>query len=283
MPENKGDQQPIIIKKKVAHGGHHGGAWKVAYADFVTAMMAFFLVMWIVAQSDNVKQAVSAYFNDPVGFKKTLQAAALNGTGPSILKNGVLPTNRKQAEEEVRQKLMKAAEDIKRKLNEIPGFQSIKDNVELEMTTEGLKIELIESSDSLRANSTFFSLGGKELSPRGKEILTAITRELIKLNNKIVIEGHTDSKTYVNRTNYSNWELSTDRANSTRRLMQKVGLPSGRIEAVRGYADNRPRFANNPYDPRNRRITIIVLNDFSEQRYRELRATEWLAKTKAPK
>ncbi|PJA27135.1 MAG: hypothetical protein CO189_07900 [candidate division Zixibacteria bacterium CG_4_9_14_3_um_filter_46_8] len=278
MPKEKAKQlAPVIVKKKGKHDGHHGGAWKVAYADFVTAMMAFFLVMWIVGQSEQVKQSVAGYFNDPVGFKKNKNSAVLKGAGPSVIdKKKLSESERLKEEAAAKNKLEKARNEIMAKLEQLPEFKMLKENIEIEMTAEGLRIQLIESSN--KSGSTFYDLGSMNLNNEGKAILTAITKELVKLDNNVVLEGHTDSRAYVLENTYSNWELSTDRANGARKLMEDTGLARGRIEAVRGYADKRPRISENPLDPRNRRISIIVLNDYAELRYKELQSSDWIQK-----
>ncbi len=276
MSDKNQEQQPIIVKKKKRHGGHHGGAWKVAYADFVTAMMAFFLVMWLVAQDQEVKEVVAAYFNDPVGFSKAYSGSILEGGGSAIMENINIPNeSRMEFEKMVQQQLKSAGEDILETLKDLPEFNQVQSLIEIELTAEGLRIQLIESSKE--SISGFYKLGSRELNKKGKTILTAISKELMKLKNNIVIEGHTDSRRYVYNEKYSNWELSADRANSARKLMEEVGLPKGRVEAVRGYADNRLRFEDDPYDPRNRRIAIIVLNDYAETRFKELQSSEWIA------
>lgn len=277
MPDSSKVPPPIIVKKSKKHGGHHGGAWKVAYADFVTAMMAFFLVMWIVVQSEEIKQSVAGYFNDPIGFSKGAKTSVLKGAGPAVIPpKNLSEMDRKRAEEVMKKELMMAAERIRVRLAELPEFESLKDKIEITMTSEGLRIQLIESSAD--PDSTFYRLGSRHLNARGKEILTAIAQELKKLNNQIVIEGHTDSRPYVYDRVYSNWELSTDRANSARKLMVEGGVSRDRMEAVRGYADNHLRIPESPYDPRNRRICIIVLNDYSELRYKELQEKDWALK-----
>ncbi len=264
MPENDEQQPIIIIKKKGGHGGHHGGAWKVAYADFVTAMMAFFLVMWIVAQSQPIKEAVSGYFNDPAGYGKKAGGAMLKGSqsmlkgGQSILKNGPPPPRTPEQAKEI---LKQASEHIKEALNGLAGFAAMKNLVEIELTPEGLKIQLMEAMKSKEDSSYFFASGSATLSAWGEEILTLIAKELGKLDNKVVIEGHTDSRQFVSKTKYTNWELSADRANSARRLMEENGLRHGQIWEIRGYADKQPRLKDHPEDARNRRIAIIVLTD----------------------
>jgi len=265
MAENEEQQPIIVIKKKGGHGGHHGGAWKVAYADFVTAMMAFFLVMWIVAQSQSIKDAVSGYFNDPSGYgKKAAAGAMLKGSqsmlkgGQSVLKNGPPPP---KTPEQAREILKQASEHIKEALNSMMGFAAMKNLVEIELTPEGLKIQLMEAMKSKEDSSYFFGSGSAVLSPWGEEILTLIAKELGKLDNKIVIEGHTDSRQFVSQTKYTNWELSADRANSARKLMEDNGLRPHQIWEIRGYADRQPRFKDHPEDARNRRIAIIVLTN----------------------
>lgn len=262
---------PIVIVKgkKKRHGGHHGGAWKVAYADFVTAMMAFFLVMWLVSQSDDVKQAVGGYFRDPVAFGQgmgILQGAGApmphpSATGPGDAETReALESARKVAEEEVRQALEAAGRAIQRDLDRSPEIQSLRDQMEIEMTPEGLRIQMIEPGDQ----EAFFRSGSAELNPKTRQVLAVIASELIKLPNHVVIEGHTDSLRFAGQSRYSNWELSVDRANGARAAMEDAGLTPGHVREVRGYAANRPRFPENPGDPRNRRISILVLNDYAE-------------------
>ncbi len=267
--EEKQKQQPVIIvKKKGGHGGHHGGAWKVAYADFMTALMALFLVMWLVSQNDDVKQAVQGYFNNPINFMK--------GTGAGIIKGGKSPLktqpNNKRAEgassiESAEDALTQASVKIREALDHMPEIGKLKDFIQIELIPEGLRIELAEVStnpDSIN----FFTRGSAELRPTTRLILNAISQELKLLPNKIVIEGHTDNMPYSGRTNYTNWELSADRANSARRHMVASGLPETQMVEIRGYADRHLKLPKKPQDPRNRRIAIIVLHEELEQRYR---------------
>jgi chemotaxis protein MotB len=237
--------QPIIvIKKKGGHGGHHGGAWKVAYADFVTAMMALFIVLWLMSQSEQVKKAVAGYFNDPKGFS-TLLGTTLTGTG-----NGTIP---------VVDRNQKALQDLKKKLEEEikarKDLEKLSKQIEITITPEGLRIELLEDK-----NGTFYKSGSAQLSPNGQELLALLASELKTLPNKLLIEGHTDAAPYSPNANYSNWDLSADRANAARRLMQQDGVRGDQVTQVRGYADQMLRVKNNPYDPSNRRITILVKN-----------------------
>jgi len=265
MAESEEQQPIIVIKKSGGHGGHHGGAWKVAYADFVTAMMAFFLVMWLVSQSDEVKQNVQGYFNDPGGWGKKGSDSILKG-GASILKEQpTLNQPKSMGEQQAREVLKQAGDKISDALTGMPDFEAIKDHIDIELTEDGLRIELIEATSSEGDSSFFFNSGSAVLSERGSKILSSITKEIIRLPNEIVIEGHTDSKQFVYKDKYSNWELSADRANSARKLMEASGLQEGRIAEIRGFAAKHPKITNNPQDARNRRISIVVQNDASGQ------------------
>ena len=247
----------VIIKKKKGHGhGHHGGAWKVAYADFVTAMMAFFLVLWIVGQSQAVKAGVAGYFREPGVLEFERSTGILPGAttgispeGPPVLKQqagGATPADRAALEQK--------AGMIKKMLERSPEFKSMKDQIEIQMTKDGLRVELLEKSNSL-----FFDSGSAALKEQTVRLLQAIARELGSLQNHIVIEGHSDSRRYSTSGLYSNWELSSDRANAARRVME-AALPPGRINEVRGYADTRLRIPADPMDPRNRRVSIVMSN-----------------------
>jgi chemotaxis protein MotB len=229
---------PIIIKKKVVHGGHHGGAWKVAYADFVTAMMALFIVLWLLNSSKEVKEAVGGYFKDPTGkSKKVGNGETGSGENFAVSKDNM---------EKLKDELQKSV----RKMND---FNQLKKQIEMTVTAEGLRVELLESEVG-----TFFTSGSAAPSEKGKEMLVLLARELSKLPNTISIEGHTDSKPFASQNNYSNWELSADRANSARRLMQQSGLRANQVSQVRGYADQRLRKPDQPEDASNRRISMIV-------------------------
>jgi chemotaxis protein MotB len=258
---------PIIItkKRKKAHAAHHGGAWKVAYADFVTAMMAFFLVMWLVGQSDAVKQSVSGYFRDPVAFGEGAgvleggeAAVPVQPTAAEAEQQQALEQARREAEEAVRNQLAQAGQAIQKLLDESPELQSLRDQIEIEMTDEGLRIQMIEPGDG----EAFFKSGSAELNPRTENILAVVASELKRLSNHIVVEGHTDDKQFASDSRYTNWELSADRANSARAELEMAGLPAGQIREIRGYAANKPKIRHDPSDPRNRRISILVLNDF---------------------
>jgi chemotaxis protein MotB len=230
--------QPIIIKRSSGHGGHHGGAWKVAYADFVTAMMALFIVLWLMNSSKQIQEAVGGYFKDPTGTGKMAGASqAGRGEQAAVSKDN----------------MAKIKEELQTVLRQVTDFDKLKSHIEITVTSEGLRIELMESE-----KGTFFESGRPEPTAYGREMLIAIANEVGKLPNKISMEGHTDARPYTGLANYSNWELSTDRANASRRLMMQNGLHPDQVVEVRGFADQRLRNPNNPADAANRRISLIV-------------------------
>jgi chemotaxis protein MotB len=234
--------QPIIvIKKKGGHGGHHGGAWKVAYADFVTAMMSLFIVLWLMGSSEKVKKAVAGYFNDPKGTANLL--------GTTMTGDGISVTTKTSDMKKLKEKL---EEEIKAKKE----LEKLSKQIEITITSEGLRIELIEGK-----NGTFYEIGSAKLSESGQVLLALLAAELKTLPNSLLIEGHTDATPYSKDNSYSNWDLSADRANSARRLMQQDGVRTDQVSQVRGYADQMLRVKDNPTDPSNRRISILVKND----------------------
>ncbi len=237
----------IVIKKKAGHGGHHGGAWKVAYADFVTAMMSLFIVLWLMNSSKQIQQAVAGYFKDPAGTSKLTGG---NGKGPGE-SSGEGPADSMTLSKD---NMSKLKENLQSAIHQIEDLNKLKSQIEMTVTSEGLRIELLES-----ANGTFFDSGSPELNDSGKETLIALAKELGGVPNRISIEGHTDSKPLIrNGGNYGNWELSVDRANNARRLMQENGLRADQVTQVRGYADQHLRKPGAPEDPSNRRISILV-------------------------
>jgi chemotaxis protein MotB len=238
-------EQPIIIlTKKGGHGGHHGGAWKVAYADFVTALMSLFIVLWLMGQSEVVKKAIAGYFNDPKG--------TANNLGTTMAGNGVAVTTEVDRN---MQRLQELKKKFEQEIKERKELEKLSKQIEIAITPEGLRIELLEDK-----NGTFYQLGSAQLSKNGQELLALLAGELKTLPNKLLIEGHTDSVQYSSDANYSNWELSADRANAARRLLQQDGVRSDQVTQVRGYADQMLRVKDNPYDPSNRRISILVKN-----------------------
>src|SRR3954463_4553774 len=228
----------IIVKKAAAHGGHDGGAWKVAYADFVTAMMALFIVLWLMNSSKQVQEAVGGYFKDPTGTSKKV-GSNMEGSG----ENFTLP----------RDNMPKLKEQLQTAMRQMSDFEKLKSHIEMTVTSEGLRIELSES-----ASGTFFDTGSAKLKLDGAELLSTLAKELGSLPNKLSIEGHTDSQPYAPSAAYGNWELSADRANAARRVMQARGIRGDQIIQVRGFADQRLRKEKAPLDPANRRISLIV-------------------------
>jgi chemotaxis protein MotB len=228
----------IVIKKSAGHGGHHGGAWKVAYADFVTAMMALFIVLWLMNSSKQIQVAVGGYFKDPSGSSK-LVGTDQSGSGENFT---VTKDNMAQLKEQL-QKTVRQTTD----------FDKLKNQIEMTVTGEGLRIELLESE-----NGTFFESGSAEPTAKGRELLTMLGGEFGKLPNNLSIEGHTDSRRFTPTAKYGNWELSTDRANAARRTMEQSGLRPGQVADVRGFADQRLRTKQAPEDASNRRISVIV-------------------------
>jgi chemotaxis protein MotB len=237
----------IVIKKKGGHDGHHGGAWKVAYADFVTAMMSLFIVLWLMNSSKQVRQAVAGYFKDPAG---TTKLTGGNGKGPGQSAESGPGDSMTLSKDN----MSKLKEDLQGAIHKIEDLNELKSQIEMTVTSEGLRIELLES-----AKGTFFDSGSPELNDSGKETLIALAKELGAVPNRISIEGHTDSMPLLrNGGDYGNWELSVDRANNARRLMQESGLRPDQVTEVRGYADQKLRTPNAPDDPSNRRISLIV-------------------------
>jgi chemotaxis protein MotB len=231
--------QIIVIKKVKGHGGHHGGAWKVAYADFVTAMMALFIVLWLLNTSEHTKKVIAGYFNDPMG-KKTESGTDRTGVGEAM------PMNKDDIE--------KLKAQLEKQIQQQASLKDLSKQVEMTITPEGLRIELLESKDG-----TFFDSGSTTLKPGGRDMLNLLADKLSTVPNKISIEGHTDAQPYSADNSYSNWELSEERANVARRLMQHPGgLRENQVSQVRGFANQRLRDPVHPFDPSNRRVSLIV-------------------------
>jgi chemotaxis protein MotB len=232
------DRPILVIKKTDAHSGQHGGAWKVAYADFVTAVMALFIVFWLLNSNKKIQEAVGGYFRDPSGNSNNV------GTDISSAEESLAVT---------KDDMPKLKHELERRIYQMSNFETLKNKIEMTVTPEGLRIELLEAE-----SGTFFNLGSPKPNDNGQELFSLLAQELGKLPNQISIEGHTDSEPYAGNTEYSNWDLSTDRANAARRLMQRGGLRDNQVSQVRGYADQMLRNQHNPLDPSNRRISVIV-------------------------
>jgi chemotaxis protein MotB len=251
------DEPPVIrIIRKRHHEAPHGGAWKVAYADFVTAMMALFIVLWILGQGEEVQTAVSSYFRNPTG--KAVMAPV---GGPSSKVNRMSMRQESGADnslislkDDPMKTLDHEADELRTMIEQQPDLQALAQQISIEVTPEGLRVEISES-----ATQPLFETGSANLSPRLVEGLRALAAEYKKLPNKLVIEGHTDAAPYANGSSMSNWDLSTTRANEARRVLQENGVADDQIFMVRGFADRRPRF-DDPRDSRNRRISMLLLS-----------------------
>ena len=262
MSATPGGEKPTIriVKKKIVAGGHHGGSWKVAYADFVTAMMAFFMVMWIISMDQATKEIVQDFFNSPFSTTRSkagISNLAMGGRSPIAIGGGVglnVKNWRELAMEMQRDLLNKAKHTLKSRFDERPQLGALKDQVQIKMTNYGMTVELIEAK-----KAPFFESGSAKLPPRTVEILQLIAKEMGKLGNPIWIEGHTDRMQYAPGATYTNWELSADRANAARRVMEEAGLKPRQVMEVRGFADTRLRKPESPTDPSNRRVAIVVL------------------------
>ena len=285
------NEQPIILKKvkKVVHG-HHGGAWKIAYADFVTAMMAFFLLMWLISMTTpEQKQGLADYFAPSNVSRSTSGAggimggtafdeegARMPGTKPQVvmtISTPAQPTSPELAEKEAKDaaqmdKLMKeksardernfrsAAESIRQAMRENPDLAELSRNVIIDETPEGLRIQIVDQD-----GRSMFPSGHAEPFERTRKLLDEVAGILIKLPNRVSISGHTDANPVAGRPGYSNWELTADRANATRRILENAGLSNDRIYQVVGKADSEPLFPEDPYMAANRRLSVLLLRE----------------------
>lgn len=226
----------------------------MAYADFVTAMMAFFLVMWIVGLSDNaVKQAVAGYFKDPTGFMKAVES----GNAPfkvSDKSGGPQKSVPSKGSGEERKRLEQAKKQIEEMVAKTPEFKELSKYINIKTVNEGLRIDLLEAKESL-----FFDSGSAKVKPGTVRLLSQISAQLEKLPNNVIVEGHTDSRPLNRSDGYTNWELSADRANSARKVVETAGLEASKVAQVRGYAATQPRDPDHPESFANRRISIIVM------------------------
>ncbi len=260
---------------------HNGGAWKVAYADFVTAMMAFFLLMWLLnVTTKEQKDLISEYFNPSHpqvsdsksgaggvlgGLTMSPEGAMASNKNPLIplqvnmqrKRGGEVKSKVNQAKEKAEQKRFeKAAEKIKKAILKNPKLAKLKDNIMIDVTPEGLRIQIIDQEDE-----SMFPSGSANMYKKTRELLAQITQIVLDMPNEISIRGHTDSTRYAKGAKYTNWELSADRANASRRVMLESGMPPSRLHDVMGKADTEPLILDDPLDPRNRRITLILLKE----------------------
>ncbi|MGF6694881.1 chemotaxis protein MotB [Metapseudomonas resinovorans] len=276
------NNQPIIVKRvKRYAAGHHGGAWKIAFADFATAMMAFFLVLWLMSSATpEQKKAISGYFKDPVGFTESASPYVidLGGTptpAPDRTLNPELkdapdaqevptdtsdtaPVDASQvetlAEQIERERLELLLQELQNKVEENPELRKFKDQILFEITQDGLRIQIMDA-----ANRPMFDLGSARLQPYFEDILLILAETIKAVPNKISISGHTDAKPYAGDGDFGNWELSAGRANAARRTLIAGGYPEGQVARVVGYASSALFDRKDPFNPVNRRIDIIVL------------------------
>lgn len=273
----KDEKRPIIKKvKKVSGGGHHGGAWKVAYADFVTAMMAFFLLLWLLSTSSKATLEGIAEFFTPtigitgsqgIGFKGGIAAvkgvSRENTSQPAIVVGqnpqgpiSQAPDNQSPVESEQEDNLFKqGADSVQQMVTQDKSMQEFAENISVQLTPEGLKIDLMDSD-----KHPMFEQASANLTPDGQIILTKMTSIIRRMPNYVSITGHTDaSPTEAGRADYGNWELSADRANATRRFLLKAGMEPERPKKVVGMGDKELLLPSEPRSPRNRRISIVML------------------------
>lgn len=236
------------IKRVKVHGEHHGGAWKVAYADFVTAMMALFLVLWLTSQATGPqKKALAKYFRDP-GVFDTTRGGVLDGSS-NISKD---PASITSQEEELR--LFEAAQLLRKKFESNAELGKFKDQIKIDVTDEGLRIQILD-----KAERVSFGSGSAELRDEARAILSEIAHVICTLPNPLKVGGHTDRNLFPSASSYTNWELSADRANAARRELEADCVKPELIQRIIGYADTDLIVKSDPYAPANRRISIIVM------------------------
>ncbi|MBC9249176.1 flagellar motor protein MotB [Pseudomonas alcaligenes] len=277
------NNQPIIVKRvKKTAAGHHGGAWKIAFADFATAMMAFFLVLWLMSSATpEQKKAISGYFQDPIGYTESASPYVidLGGTptpapdrtlnpelkdAPDAMESAVDAEDTpeqleaKQAEQMAEQvekeRLEMLLQELQTKVDENPQLQKFKDQILFEITQDGLRIQIMDAE-----NRPMFDLGSARLQPYFEDILLILAETIKEVPNKISVSGHTDAKPFAGQAEFGNWELSANRANAARRALTAGGYPDERVARVVGYASSALFDRNDPLNPVNRRIDIIVL------------------------
>jgi chemotaxis protein MotB len=272
-------KQPIVVKKIIKKGGHHGGAWKIAFADFATAMMAFFLLLWILGFTDETqKAAISEYFENPsatIGASQAPSTSPVQGPGgasTSMIDLGgsmeLYSEPPQQLDEQTVEELAEQAEakrleellaELEAAIEKSQALKPFKDQLLLDITPEGLRIQIVD-----KENRSMFSVGSARLQPYTREILHDIAQVINEVPNKISITGHTDARPYPGE-NYGNWELSADRANAARRELVQGGLKPDKVGRVVGLASSVLFNQEDPYSPINRRISIIVMNKRTEE------------------
>jgi chemotaxis protein MotB len=275
-------ERPIVIKKvkKGGHGGHHGGAWKVAYADFVTAMMAFFLLLWLLsATTEEQKEGIADYFTPSTVTESNSGSGQILG-GQTMSDEGALVSDRapvginmrlpspdtpvseaevdqlaKELEAQEKARFADAEEKLKAAVQAVPELSELSDQVLVDYTPEGMRIQLVDAREQ-----SMFELGSAAPRQRTRELLALVAEAIADLPNDVAVKGHTDATPYSGDGDYGNWELSADRANASRRVLAQAGLDEARIGQVVGRADQDPLLPDAPTDPQNRRIAIVLLN-----------------------
>ncbi|UJJ30846.1 flagellar motor protein MotB [Halopseudomonas maritima] len=275
------NNQPIIVKRITRKDhGHHGGSWKIAFADFAVAMMAFFLVMWLITVATPEQlRSISGYFNDPIGFNEGGSPWAIDlGGSPEVAPQATLnqtpqETGQQEVSEDTARELADQAErrdmemllqELQNQIDSEPVLQRFKDQILIEITQDGLRIQIVDAE-----NRPMFASGSAQLQPYFEEILLSLSDTIAKVKKKISVSGHTDAQPYVGRRGYGNWELSSDRANAARRTLLAAGYPEEQVARVVGYADSALFNREDPLSPINRRIDIVVLNRHAEEQIME--------------
>jgi len=273
------DEQSIIIKRlnKCPHVAH-GGAWKIAFADFMTATAAFFLMLWVLGgTNDEEMKAMAEFFRDPTVIESSpmslVESKEAGRTSDAMIDMGGFKDSPKgeegdedgsgKAQEKAQMEAMKLA--LEQKISESPSLSELKDQLKIDVTPNGLQVQILDDR-----KRPMFGSGVDLPKEYASKLLQEVGKVLASTNNKISIAGHTDSSGYHDSSEYTNWELSADRANAARRLLLQGGVSSDRIAQAVGMADTVPFDKENPYNPRNRRISIIVLNKEAEERLRSL-------------
>jgi chemotaxis protein MotB len=258
-----GGTKIIYIKKKNRHAGHHGGAWKVAYADFVTAMMALFIVLWLLTQSDEAsREKIAQYFRTGMLPGGTLTLGTPAGSNPPVAIN-IFPSGSMGGPNPINRETRRIAQDIELMMNSIkadPDMQNIPNHLIVKVVDEGTLIELVDGGDNF-----LYPVASAGLKPNGIKFLQKLAPLLATLRNKIEIHGHTDARPFPGGKK-SNWELSFDRANEARRVLEAAGVPSGKINGVLAHADSSPFNKKDPFAPENRRLSLLILRDRSSKK-----------------
>lgn len=270
----------VIRRKKGAHGGHHGGSWKIAYADFITAMMAFFLVMWLISVVPREElKGIAEYFRMPLavaltrGPNNSANSSAIPGGGSDPVRSeGDIRRadgNRVEAQvqgDEAQRRDQRRLEDLQKRLNNLiensPVLKNFRPQLLIDMTTEGLRIQIIDNK-----NRPMFATGSAEVQPYMRDILRELGPVLNEIPNKISISGHTDATQYARGERaYSNWELSADRANASRQELVAGGMNETKVARVMGLSSSVSLVKDDPYAAVNRRISLVVLNKATQER-----------------